>query len=151
MRSSSTFLIFGGILLAVLLFAAISSYATKTNPAVRVAADFFSALHKNDTAKLQSLTDTDAVKLTLAGNKVVSAIFKGGALYPGAFSRREKTMWSYSEMTHMALNLKVDPVVGEDIGMAAVPLTNGAKIYLHRIEGKWKVFYISRSEDEQKQ
>ncbi len=153
MRSSTTFLIFGGILLLAAILSMISSNSTRSNPAVRTARDFFTALQSNDTPKLLSLTDTDAAQVTTAGGKVVSIIFKGGPLdQHGAFSRRDKNMLSYAELSALSLKLNVDPVVVEDIGMAAVPLSNGAKIYLHRADknSAWKVFYISKPEDEQK-
>ncbi|HOF88489.1 MAG TPA: hypothetical protein PLZ36_10360 [Armatimonadota bacterium] len=140
MRSSTTFFIFLGMVVLVLLIGTVSMRSTANDPVVRAAEAFLAAIANNDLAAVERATDARNVKIISAGARVVSIKF--GAIAPGgAFMKRDEVSWSYADLAQMARDTTIPPV--EAKGMATVAC-GAFKLYLRQADGAWKVFYIEK-------
>lgn len=143
MRSSTTFFIFLGMVVLVLLIGSVSMRTTANDPVVRAADSFLAAIETNDLAAVKQATDLSNAKILDTGSKVVSIKF--AAIAPGgAFMKRPEVSWSYTDLAQMKRDTTIPPV--EAKGMATI--TCGAfKLYLRQADGAWKVFYIEKPEE----
>ena len=145
MRSWTTFIVFGGILLALILVYGISQLSTASDPVMRTAQQFLDAVKKNDAATAEALIDPSMGRISKAGNKILSVKFnETSKIVNAAFNKKESISWDYLELSSLALDLNLKPVI-LDNNLAGAPLQFGQKIYLRRIGNDWKIFYIARS------
>lgn len=150
MRSSTIFLVFGGIILALLIFTRLSSLSVAHGPVMGTVNKFMTAVAENDLSTLQKLTDPNTVRLSRAGSKLVSMHCAGITPYDGAFLKRPAVTWGYVELVGLSIKPNTEPEVVENVGLASVALANGGRIYLHQVDNQWKLFYLARPEDEKK-
>jgi hypothetical protein len=143
MRSSTTFFIFIGLVVVVLLLGTISSQTTANDPVVRSAQTFLKGLHANDAATVDRVLDARNANLINAGARVVSIKF-GGIAPGGAFMKRPEVLWMYSDLSQMQLDKTAQPVTAADMATVAC---GAFKLYLRQVDGVWKVFYIDKPEE----
>ena len=143
MRSWTTFLIFGAIIVALVIFANLSKVSTARHPVVRASQAFFSTIEKNDAAALKLMCDQDAVSIAKAANNIVSVNFAAAHPVDGPFANQPAASWSYNDLQGLQVDLNANPNVLDQTGLATVTLTNGGSIYLRRIKGEWKVYYLT--------
>lgn len=148
MRSSTTFIVFGGLVLVLLLFTVISQFSTAQQPSVRVSNKFLHALATQDSATILKLLDTTTAKPSLAGTKLTGISFTEVVPYDSAFARRPATKWTYLQLAALQAEADTSPVIAGTL--ATIEMKGGAKLHLHQVDGAWKVFYISHAEDEKK-
>ena len=145
MRSWTTFIIFGAILLALIIIYGISQITVNSDPVMHTSQLFLDAVKKNDASAAEALIDPSMGRISKAGNKILSVSFKEtSSIVNAAFNKKEPISWDYLELSSLALDLNIKPVV-LDNNLAGAPLQFGQKIYLRRIGNDWKIFYIARS------
>lgn len=142
MRSWTTFAVFGGFLVILVVYSFISQFFS--NPALRSAQQFLDAVNRNDAAAVEKLVDPSAGKIMKAGNSLISISFAEGTPFDGPFVRHEAVLWGYTELTTLKIDPKSDPHVLEKSGIATIQLTNGMQIYLHLVGRQWKIIYITK-------
>ncbi|MHB9131725.1 MAG: hypothetical protein ACYDBB_11635 [Armatimonadota bacterium] len=148
MRSSTTFLIFGGIVAALILLAAFAKTSSANNPAIRTADAFIKAVAQHDAAAVQKLVDPAGCKVTKAGNRLGGLSFAEVTPGAGAFLKKPAVVWSSIELSRMVRESSVDPVFDNEHGLASVPMKGGFKFYLHRDgQGIWLIYYIAKPEE----
>jgi hypothetical protein len=73
-------------------------------------------------------------------------------MFPGAFSHRDREIWSRSDLIALELQPNTMPIIAGDVqgGMATLQLANKAKLYLHQVDNKWLVLYLAHPQAESK-
>ncbi|HEY3376877.1 MAG TPA: hypothetical protein VGL77_05220 [Armatimonadota bacterium] len=144
MRSWTTFLVFGAIVLGVLVYSMIAQLSSAKHPVMRAAQHFFAVVSKNDAIELERLVDTNTAQVIRAGSSIVTVSFNETTPFAGAFVRQKAVSWGYQELASLNIDTRTEPRVSDDGQIATVRMINGRKIYLRFIANTWKVFYISR-------
>jgi hypothetical protein len=151
MRSSTTFLIFAGLVVLLVIYGMISESQRSQNPPVKATIAFVAAVKANDAARVETLSDAKTTTMIAAGNKIISLQFGKIAPFPGAFVKKDAVTWSYGELSRLTLDPAVAPVMLENKETgekaATLALQNNYKIYLHTVGREWKVFYVDKSEE----
>lgn len=143
MRSWTTFVIFGVILVAVVIFANLSKVSTANHPVIRASQAFFRAIDKNDAAALKRLCDPAAVTIAKAANNIINVNFAAAHPMDGPFANQPPISWNYADLQGLQVDLNAKPNVLDKTGLATVTMTNGGSIFLRRINGDWKVYYLT--------
>ncbi|MHB9023246.1 MAG: hypothetical protein ACYC7E_03600 [Armatimonadota bacterium] len=147
MRSATIFWVFGGIIVLLFAYSALSSFFESNDPVRRTATQFLTAVQKRDMAALNQLVETPRVKIIQAGNSLSGLRFPDTEAFQGVFSKKDAILWTNGEILQMTPKPGVAPTIAEKFGIATVPMTNGCKLYLRRQQaGGWKVFYIAKPE-----
>lgn len=145
MRSSSVFVTFGAVLIIILLWSIYNNVATAHDPVQRAAQNFFAAVAQQDAAKTEQFVDPSTVTITKVDNKITSFAFTaihGG----GVFTANPTSLWTYTDLMALTTVPNLQPDVANDTGVATILMSEGVKMYLHRMgkgNAAWKVFYIS--------
>lgn len=145
MRSTSIFVVFGGLLVALLVWTIMNNLTTSGDPAMKTAQAFMLAVSKQDAATLTSLVDKDTTEVTKAGNNITSLQFKELNATEGAFLKCPAYTWTYADLSTLTMSTE-DPLYhAADSSLATVSYSHDVKMYLHKdkADGKWKVFYIT--------
>ena len=151
MRSTTIFVVFGGLLLAMVLFAALNHYFTNAHPVVRTVKQFMQSVATGDAVTVERIVDTSKyATVTKADSQLGSIRFTGNTPTEGAFAQRPEAVWTGGNLQKLAIDPKTPPVIVESQGAATIKLTNGGKIYFHKVGEAWKIYYISKPEDEVK-
>ncbi len=151
MRSSTTFLVFGGLVAVLVIYSLITQKQQTQSPPVQAATAFLAALKTNDAAAVTALTDAKTTRVVAAGNHIISLRFSKIAPFPGAFIEKPQAVWSYAELTRLTLDSVSTPVLITNEktkeAVATLALNSGYKAYLHTVNGTWTIFYLDRAEE----
>lgn len=142
MRSWTTFIIFGIVLVVLLIYSQISHYSTETHPAVQATQAFFAAVKNNNATVAKQYLDLSNATLNESGNNIVSLSFKETMLLTGAFIRQPAKTWQYSSLNFLSVDTQTRPHEDEAAHVATVRLTNGDQVFLKKDATGWKVSYI---------
>ena len=144
--TSNIFRVFGILVLLLLVFTVLNWSTSKKEPALSAVTQFLTAVAKQDRAALEQVIDLSNMQISFAGEKVTTITFKEVHVFEGAFSKRPQVKYSYLELTKMQIrpNERPNTMPGDDTAIASVVLTDGGMIYLRKIEGQWKIFYIDK-------
>jgi hypothetical protein len=119
---------------------------------VKVAQAFVQAINTHNREQFSSVTDPRTTNATWAGTQLTALGFDDIALDDGAFSRRPTVLWTFVELeSNLKIKPNVEPIIAEDAALATIECLSGVRIYLRKVEGSWKVFYVGKAENEQKQ
>jgi len=154
MRSTTTFLVFGAIIVAVVLIAAFTKFSNSSNPATQAASAFLTAAANSDLPTMRAVTDPKLMSITSAGTRFVGVKCNETTIpQSGAFGHLASLVWSNSEIAPLTIDPIKDPVITGDASseLAVVYLTNGGLIYLHRRNGgDWRVFHLAKPSEKKK-
>jgi len=144
MRSWTTFILFGIVVVALILYTQLSRYSTTTHPAVLATQAFFSAVKNNNAADAIKYLDASNSSLNTAGNNIISLNFKQTMLLTGAFIQQPAVTWLYYDLANMQIDTSTTPHEDEAAHVATVRLVNGDQVFLKKDSTGWKVRYIMR-------
>lgn len=144
MRSTTTFLVFGGILLLLIIGTGVNKMFSHPDPVYATAQSFVKALHTSDAPTIQRLIDSAYGEAVMAGPNVSVIQFKAQAPFEGADSSLKPESWGYIELATLDIKDGALPVVAEN--MATLEMADGQVMYLRRNDKdmQWKITYISR-------
>lgn len=147
MRSSTTFIIFFGLVLVVLIVGIISSVTTSRSPVVKAAETFVKGVKDNKPDDVASVIDPKYAHLISVGDTLKSINFDAIALGNGSFVKKPAVKWSNVDLLTVQLDTAVQPVTVQIGDTPTATLSCGPfKIYLHQVGNDWKVFYIDKPE-----
>jgi len=150
MRSSTIIVTFAGILIVALVWIIWGNISAANDPVMRAANTFLAGAVKQDATIIEPLIDPKAVKITKVGNKITSmefAEFHGGS----SFIHGKPAFLYNTDLSALAIDPSITkPFVTDDPPIATVGLTKDGKLYLRKINDAWKVFYLSRPDDNYK-
>jgi hypothetical protein len=154
--TSNLLRIFGILVLIVLIFLVINKFSTANQPAKKAAEAFMTAFANHNLVTVKSLLDPRVSTLTYAGDRITGIDFQEQHVFTGAFSQTPAVKYSYNEIISRQIPRNASAKVTQDndkqIELATVPLemnvegkpASGGNIYLKKVEGSWKVFYIAQ-------
>lgn len=142
MRSWTTFIVFGVILVALLVVYALTQYSTATDPMIKTSQDFLTAVQDKQATQVQTYLDLSTTKVVTAGSTVISISFNEASPFKAAFQRQPAVTWDYLELAELKVNTSIPPHIENN--MATVRLSNDCMIFYHRVKNNWKIFYITK-------
>lgn len=147
MRSWTTFYVFGGILVALVLFYWLSQRTTYQVPAVRACQQFIDAVKRNDAVTAKGLLDPKKCQIaTYGSNHIININFMDtSSIVNIAFAKQDAVSWDYQALLELKIEPNAKPTILENDDLARVPLNLGRSAYLRRIAGQWKIFYITKN------
>jgi len=154
--TSNLLRIFGILVLIVLIFLVINKFSTANQPAKKAAEAFMTAFANHDLATVKSMLVPKVAGVTYAGDRITGIEFQEQHVFTGAFSKSPAVKYSYLEITSRQIPRDASAVVIQSSDkrpeLATVPLemyaenkpVPGGSMYLEKVEGSWKVFYIAQ-------
>lgn len=146
MRSSTTFFIFMGLIVAVVLYGVLTSSSQQRDPIVRAATTFLAGVKDNNAEAIIKGLDTDYASPMTAGSHVTSVKFKAITLGNGSFAKRPEFEIFYTDLERLTLDKAVQPVSVPLDKPTATISCGKYKLYMHQVGTDWKVFYIDKPE-----
>ena len=156
MRSWTTFLVFGGIIVAIVLLFAFSRISNSTNPVTQASMNFLDAVANSQLTTVNALLDPKSSTTTTVGSQLASVKFNECTVGDtGAFGHLASVIWSTMEIKALTIDETRAPVVTEDTtgaGLATIQCKNGAKILLRRgsPDAPWHIFYLAKPDEKDK-
>ncbi len=158
MRSWTTFLVFAGIIVALVLLFAVNRISNTRHPVTIASMDFLDAVTSSQLSKVTALLDPKSASTTTAGPELASVRFKECTVGDtGAFGHLPAIIWSTMEIKSLVIDETRTPTVTDDgtssgAGLATVLCKNGSKILLRRTSGDapWRIFYLAKPDDKDK-
>lgn len=133
---------FALLLIAFVVFAALTKYTTTSDPAVQAGRAFLTAIAKSDVAAVKRLTDPETATVTSAGRHITGIQFKEFVPFAGANVRQDPVQLYYLDLKMLREKPGIPPRVTDN--MATFTLENGHLMYLRRFGTEWKVSYITQ-------
>ena len=154
MRSSSIFLIFGGLLIAILLFTGLSRHSTDMHPVMKTVSTFLNAVNARDSTAIREALDLSLAKPTWVGSgdstKLVSLNFPDYTPpNSGPFVKLKAQQWTRNQLAALIVDNTVENPVMNSANLASVIMADGSRMYLHLVGMDWKIFYITRKTETQ--
>jgi hypothetical protein len=150
MRSSTIFIVFGALLALVLLFSALSSLTVTKDPVMKSTKQFITAVSNRDARAAETLIDGSTGKVIQSAGKITGVRFSEVAPFEGVYAKRPAILWSVTDLAKLQVSPALTPFVDEETNLATVPTTMADKsagnIYFRKVDGQWKIFYISKEE-----
>jgi hypothetical protein len=149
MRSSTTFFIFIGLIVLIVIVGMISSASRQRDPIIRAAETFLSGIKDNNAEVIIKVLDAELTEPMTAGARLTSIKFKAITLGTGSFTKRPEVEMMYTDLATLKLDTGVHPM-SVPIDKPTATLSCGVyKLYMHQVGTDWKVFYVDKPEKKQ--